>query len=587
MTKIDFTKKPFNLTPDDISWVENIFASMTQEEKLNQVFVDMLWNNPPKEVEALQKGYQLGGFRYNNAGPEKLYEQNATIQRTSKIPALIAANVEAGGNGAVSGGTKLGEGVACAATNDPESAYYMGKYGCREAAAIGCNWTFAPIVDADLNWRNCVIATRAFGNDADKVLEMGLAYMKGAHEEGVACCMKHFPGDGCDERDQHLVTTVNTLSCDEWDATFGKIYKGMIDAGVDSVMIGHIQQPAYSRALRPGIKDEEIMPATVAPELLQGLLREKLGFNGLIITDATHMVGITGKVRRHDSIPAMLMAGCDMILYYRNHDEDIGFLREALEDGRLTQERLDEAVKTVLAFKAHLKLHEKQKNGTLMPPKENLSVIGCPEHKAKSKEIVDKSITLVKNTRNQLPLTPEKHKRVIIYTVETGGLVSKIKDMIFGNKNKKPTDVIAEELKNNGFEPTIYKINYLKYLGKNGINGKKAIAEYSTQEFASMYDAAIIVCNVSSFSSTNERSLHWKIPMGPEIPWYATEMPTVAISVAHPFHLIDLAMVPTYINTYNASEEAMRQTVQKLIGKSEFKGVSPVDAFCGMWDTRL
>ena len=587
MTKIDFTKKPFNLTPDDISWVENIFASMTQEEKLNQVFVDMLWNNPPKEVEALQKGYQLGGFRYNNAGPEKLYEQNATIQRTSKIPALIAANVEAGGNGAVSGGTKLGEGVACAATNDPESAYYMGKYGCREAAAIGCNWTFAPIVDVDLNWRNCVIATRAFGNDADKVLEMGLAYMKGAHEEGVACCMKHFPGDGCDERDQHLVTTVNTLSCDEWDATFGKIYKGMIDAGVDSVMIGHIQQPAYSRALRPGIKDEEIMPATVAPELLQGLLREKLGFNGLIITDATHMVGITGKVRRHDSIPAMLMAGCDMILYYRNHDEDIGFLREALEDGRLTQERLDEAVKTVLAFKAHLKLHEKQKNGTLMPPKENLSVIGCPEHKAKAKEIVDKSITLVKNTRNQLPLTPEKHKRVIIYTVETGGLVSKIKDMIFGNKNKKPTDVIAEELKNNGFEPTIYKINYLKYLGKNGINGKKAIAEYSTQEFASMYDAAIIVCNVSSFSSTNERSLHWKIPMGPEIPWYATEMPTVAISVAHPFHLIDLAMVPTYINTYNASEEAMRQTVQKLIGKSEFKGVSPVDAFCGMWDTRL
>ena len=587
MTKIDFTKKPFNLTPDDISWVENIFASMTQEEKLNQVFVDMLWNNPPKEVEALQKGYQLGGFRYNNAGPEKLYEQNATIQRSSKIPALIAANVEAGGNGAVSGGTKLGEGVACGATNDPESAYYMGKYGCREAAAIGCNWTFAPIVDVDLNWRNCVIATRAFGNDADKVLEMGLAYMKGAHEEGVACCMKHFPGDGCDERDQHLVTTVNTLSCDEWDATFGKIYKGMIDAGVDSVMIGHIQQPAYSRALRPGIKDEEIMPATVAPELLQGLLREKLGFNGLIITDATHMVGITGKVRRHDSIPAMLMAGCDMILYYRNHDEDIGFLREALEDGRLTQERLDEAVKTVLAFKAHLKLHEKQKNGTLMPPKENLSVIGCPEHKAKSKEIVDKSITLVKNTRNQLPLTPEKHKRVIIYTVETGGLVSKIKDMIFGNKNKKPTDVIAEELKNNGFEPTIYKINYLKYLGKNGINGKKAIAEYSTQEFASMYDAAIIVCNVSSFSSTNERSLHWKIPMGPEIPWYATEMPTVAISVAHPFHLIDLAMVPTYINTYNASEEAMRQTVQKLIGKSEFKGVSPVDAFCGMWDTRL
>ena len=584
---MDYTQKPFYLKPEDIAWVEATFASMTQEEKLNQVFMDMLWNNPPKEVEAQQTAYQIGGYRYNNGSAEKLYEQNAAIQRTSKIPALIAANVEAGGNGAVSGGTKLGEGIACGATNDPQSAYYMAKYGCREAAAIGCNWTFAPIVDIDLNWRNCVIATRAFGNNADKVLEMGLAYMKGAHEEGVACCMKHFPGDGCDERDQHLVTTVNDLSCEEWDATFGKVYKGMIDAGVPSVMVGHIQQPAYSRALRPGIKDEEIMPATVAPELLQGLLREKLGFNGLIVTDATHMVGITGKVRRHDSIPAMIMAGCDMILYYRNHDEDVGFLREALEDGRLTQERLDEAVKTVLAFKAYLKLHEKQKSGTIMPPKDGLSIIGCKEHKAKAAEIIDKSITLVKNTRNQLPLTPEKHKRIIIYTVETGGLVSKIKDMLFGNKNRKPTDVLAEELKKNGFEPTVFKLNYLKYLSKNGVNGKKAIAEYSTQEFAAMYDAAIILCNVSSFSTTNERSLHWSIPMGPEIPWYATEMPTIAISVAHPFHLIDLAMVPTYINTYNANEETMRQTVAKLMGKSEFKGVSPVDAFCGMWDTRL
>jgi len=584
---MDYTKKPFYLTNEDLQWVEDTFSAMTQEEKLNQVFVDMLWNEPPKDVEAHQGKYQLGGYRYNNASPDKLWEQNAAIQRSSKIPALIAANVEAGGNGAVSGGTKLGEGIACGATGDAQSAYYMGKYGCREAAAIGCSWTFAPIVDIDLNWRNCVIATRAFGSDADKVLKMGLAYMKGAREEGVACCMKHFPGDGCDERDQHLVTTVNTLSCEEWDATFGKVYQGMIDAGVPSVMIGHIQQPAYSRKLRPGIKDEEIMPATVAPELLQGLLRGKLGFNGLIVTDATHMVGITGKVRRHDAIPAMLMAGCDMILYYRNHDEDVGFLKEALADGRLTQERLDEAVRTVLAFKASRKLHIRQREGRLMPPKEGINVIGCTEHKKKAAEIIDQSITLVKNTRNQLPLTPEKHRRIIIYTVESRGLLTKVKDMIFGNKNKRPSDSLAEELKKQGFEPTVFKLNYLKYLSKNGVNGKKAIAEYSTQEFAQMYDAAIVLCNVSSFSTTNERSLHWSIPMGPEIPWYATEIPTIAISVAHPFHLIDLAMVPTYINTYNASEEAIRQTVAKLMGKSEFKGTSPVDAFCGMWDTRL
>ena len=102
-----------------------------------------------------------------------------------------------------------------------------------------------------------------------------------------------------------------------------------------------------------------------------------------------------------------------------------------------------------------------------------------------------------------------------------------------------------------------------------------------------MYDAAIIMCNVAGFSTTNERSLHWSIPMGPEIPWYATEIPTIAISVAHPFHLIDLAMVPTYINTYNAGGEAIRQTVAKMMGQSDFKGISPVDAFCGRKDTQF
>ena len=584
---MDYTKKPFNLTESDMSWLEQTFSNMTQEEKLNQVFVDMLWNNPPKEVAATQSQYQLGGFRYNNMSPEKLYEQNDTVQKNSKIPALIAANVEAGGNGAVSGGTKLGEAIACAATNDAQSAYYMGKYGCREAAAVGCNWTFAPVVDVDFNWRNCVIPLRAFGNDPEKVLEMSLAYMKGAHEEGVACCMKHFPGDGCDERDQHLVTTVNTLSCEEWDESFGKIYKGMIDAGVPSIMIGHIMQPAYSRALRPGIKDEEIMPATIAPELLQDLLRKKLGFNGLIVTDATHMVGITSKKRRHDFIPEMLMAGCDMILYYRKHDEDINYLKEALQDGRLTQERLDEAVKTVLAFKASMKLHEKQEARTLMPAKEALSVIGCGTHKDKAAEIIDKSITLVKNTRNQLPLTPEKHKRIIIYTVQSGGLTQKIKNIAHGGKGGNVSEMLVEELKKQGFEPTIYKINYLKYLSPHGVNGKKALAEISVHEFAERYDAAIVLCNIGSFSTTNERSLHWTIPMGPEIPWYASEIPTVAISLSHPFHLIDLAMVPTYINTYCPSKEAIRQVVLKLVGKSEFKGISPVDAFCGTWDTRL
>ncbi|MGN1154746.1 MAG: glycoside hydrolase family 3 protein [Agathobacter sp.] len=578
---MDYTKAPFCLSEKDCKWVEDTFAAMTPDEKLNQVFVDMLWNNSPKEVAEAQDKYQLGGFRYNNMTSDKLYQQNKTVQEHSKIPALIAANVEGGGNGAVSGGTKIGDEIALAATKDPKNAYYMGYYGCKEAAAVGCNWTFAPITDIDLNWRNCVIGTRCFGRDVDTVLSYSVEYMKGAHDAGVAACMKHFPGDGCDERDQHLCTTINDLSCEEWDKSFGKVYQAMIDAGVPSVMVGHIALPSYTKKFNPKIADSDIMPATIQPELLQDLLRGQLGFNGLIVTDATHMVGVTSRMRRHDFIPKMLMSGCDMILYYRDHDEDISYLREALEDGRLTQERLDEAVHTILAFKAYLKLHEKQKDGTLMPPETDLAVIGCAEHKQKAAEIIDQSITLVKNTRNQLPITPADHKRVVIYPVEKKSIKDKIK-----RGNKKAADLLADELTAAGFEVTVYKLNPLKYLSPKGVNGKKALAEMSVKQFCEQYDVAIVLCNVGDFSTTNERSLHWQIPMGPEIPWYASEIPTIGVSVAHPFHLMDLPMVPTYINTYNASKEAMHQLVEKITGKSTFKGTSPVDAFCGREDTK-
>lgn len=579
----DLRAKPFLLDDDAVRWVEETFASMSQEEKISQLFVDMLWDETDRQTAALLQKYPSGGLRYNKRKPKELYSQNATAQKASKIPLLIAANVEAGGDGAVKGGTKIGEAIACAATGDEKSAYEMALYGCREAAAVGCCWTFGPIVDIDRNWRNCIIPTRCFGNDPDMVLKMSLAYLKGAREAGVACCMKHFPGDGCDDRDQHIVTTVNDCTCEEWDETYGKVYRGMIEAGVPSVMVGHIQQPAYSRRLRPGIRDEEIMPATVAPELLQGLLREKLGFNGLIITDATHMVGLTGKMRRSEFLPVAVQSGCDMILYYRDHDEDMRFMQEGLENGLLTQQRLDEAVLRILAFKAMCGLHQKQRMDALLPPESGLSVIGCREHRAAAARIIDRSVTLVKNSRAQLPITPQTHQRVLIYSVSSVSLAARI---AFGKKDQAQ-ETLARELKKQGFTVEVYQLNPLKYLTPKGINGKKVLADIPVLEFRAKYDAVFVIANVQSFSTTNERNLHWSIPMGPEIPWYAAEKPTVFISVANPFHLYDVPMIPTYINTYNGSAEAIRQTVKKIIGESPFKGNSPVDAFCGMWDTHL
>ena len=405
---------------------------------------------------------------------------------------------------------------------------------------------------------------------------MSKEYLQGAKDAGLASCMKHFPGDGLDERDQHIVTTNNTMSCKEWDENFGKVYKGMIDAGVEAVMIGHIRLPEYSRKLRPGIKDNEIMPATIAPELLQDLLRQELGFNGLIITDATHMVGLTSAIRREEMIPTALAAGCDMILYYRDKDEDINALKKGLENGTLTYERLDEAVTRVLAFKAMLKLHKKKEGANLVPNKDGLSTIGCNEHLEVARDIADKAITLVKNTKNQLPITPKTHKRIMLYTIDQTGSAAAVSMANEGSLESR----VKSKLESVGFEVDTFN-------PQGGLNGKQLLAMTPIKEFVNKYDAVMLFVNVAGFSQSNVRRITWSMPMGPDIPWYVTELPTVCVSVNNPFHLIDVPMVPTYINAYNGNDVSLDLVIEKIMGKSEFKGVSPVDAFCGAWDTRF
>ena len=203
----------------------------------------------------------------------------------------------------------MGFHIKVGATQDPHWAYELGRVSGVESAAIGCNWAFAPIVDLLRNWRNPIIANRSFGADPDLVLECGKAYLRGMAESGVACAMKHFPGDGIDERDHHLSSAVNSLSTQEWDQTFGRVYAGMIDAGVQSVMVGHIMQPAYQRHFSPDTPDSGLLPGSLCKELVTDLLKGQLGFNGLVVTDASHMVGLTWAMKRYRCGPTAIPPG--------------------------------------------------------------------------------------------------------------------------------------------------------------------------------------------------------------------------------------------------------------------------------------
>ena len=563
----DLKAKPFYLSDEDIQWVKSTRSSMSLEEKIGQLFCLIAYSSDENYLGYLTDGLKIGGIMCRVMSNEEIVKTTNFLKTHAKVPFLIAANLEAGGNGVSISGTKIGCELAIAATGNPERAKDLGDVCGREGSACGVNWSFAPIVDIDRNFRNPITNTRTFGSDPKMVAVCGENYIRACQSHGLAATAKHFPGDGVDERDQHLVTSVNSLSTEEWDATYGAVYKKAIEAGVKTVMVGHIMQPAYSKKLNPSLKDEEILPATLSQEIVTGLLKERLGFNGLVVTDSTTMAGLNCAMERKKLVPLTIAAGCDMFLFTKNLEEDFGYMMQGYREGIITSERLDEAVDTILALKASLGLHKKSETISL----ESIhSIVGAPNHLALAKEVAEESITLVKNTQNVLPINPSSHKRVCFYAIESGE-----GQMGFGVDTRANT-YFMEALRKQGFEVT-------KFVPKPGFEGMMA----SSEEVKKNYDLIIYSANMATKSNQTVVRIEWAQPMGANVPVYMTSVPTIFVSLENPYHLLDVPRVKTYINTYGSTEIIIDALIEKLMGKSPFQGKSPVDAFCGKWDTRL
>lgn len=563
-------KFPFSLSEEQVQWVKNTIEGMSLDEKIGQLFVARNSGDDEAYTIALNEKYHVGGWMGRQMPMKNAVAMTNLAQKTAKIPLLIAANFEAGGDGLIAEGTNAGPNLQIGATQDPA---YAGKqaYVCaREGMAVGANYAFAPVVDINYNFRNPIMGTRLYSEDCNFVAEAGLAYVQEAQKQGMAVSIKHFPGDGVDERDQHLVTTINSLSCEDWDKSYGMVYKKLIDAGALTVMCGHIMQPAYSQKLNPDLKPEEIMPATLAPELLQGLLRGKLNFNGLIITDATTMNGMTIPMSRKKAVPYTIAVGCDMFLFTKNMDEDFEYMKQGYRDGILTEERLEEALIRILGLKAALKLPEAKVDGSIYRDLEEArKIVGCEEHKEIERECSDKAVTLVKNLENLIPIDPVKRRRVLLHglTTEKG---------YFGDGGMDLEGQFKQELEKEGFAVTIYEP------GK-GMEGMVTPCSKTIDN----YDLIIYVADLQTKSNQTTVRIEWKAPMGGDAPSFIQDVPTLFISFANPYHLQDVPRVKTFINAYKWKEANIRAVIDKLLGRSDFRGVSPVDAFCGMWDTRL
>lgn len=547
---MELKKSPFFLTDAQTEWVISTLAGMSTEEKAGQLFCVMGGDFSPDALkEMVQKG-RIGGILFRPVKTcEEVRADYAPLDAVAKVPLLKAANLEEGGSGGMSDGTLFGWPMLSAASNDASIVDKFGKVCAVEGRRAGINWTFSPVCDLDRNYLNPITNVRTFGSDPEKVVRFTESYVSAVQSQGMAACAKHFPGDGVDYRDQHLHPTYNSLPASEWYATYGRVYRNLIAHGLLSVMVGHIAQPNVAKEMDPDLSPEECaMPASLSKTLLTDVLRGDLGFNGLITTDATIMGGYCQAMERRKAIPTSIMAGCDMLVFNTDFEEDYGYVLEALQNGLLTEKRLDEAVTRILALKAKVCFNA--------PCSERI------EAAAWHRECADKAITLVKNNRPEvLPVTPERYPNIRLITLG--------KDEILDGSVKQ---IAKELLEKAGFRVECYEPF------ADDLHGSKALPKDRLTLYIANYEQA---------SNQTVVRINWCPKHALDMPRFVHEETSVFVSLANPYLLQDVPRVKTYINAYTATRTTIELTIDKMMGRSQFQGVSPVDSFCGLPDTRL
>ena len=590
---VDLRAKPYFLNDEDISWVESTIASMTDDEKVGQLFWQLTAGNSEEYLQELMEKYHLGGCRYNGMPGQMVLNQNRILQKYAKIPVFIACNPEQGGNGVCPDGTFVSSQIKIGATGKTEYARAMGQISGAQIKATGCNMAFAPVVDITYNWECEEVLFRAYGNDPKMVAQMGKAYMDGIHETpGVFACAKHFPGNGQDYRDAHISNNVNHFGHDDWMASYGHVYKTLIDGGLDAIMGGHILMPTFMEEINPNITPDTIMPGTLCKEIMTDLLRGELGFNGMVVTDASHMVGMTNRMKRADMLPAAINAGCDMFLFFNDPAEDFEIMRNAYKNGVISEERMVEALTRILGLKAAKGMHKKSVDELCGRDEELAEALQNPEYKKVAPAISKDALTLVKyKDEGVLPLDPNKTKRIMIVHIKgaPNPMMALAAAAMGGGGNKKtPAEKLRDRLIEKGFDAYIYvspleKIQQMIAAGeKPSLNlyfaGKHAISDFTAEN-----DLVISLLDVANGHPSFGLSKG-----GGEIPWYVHELPVVGISVNKPTMLADVPMLRTYINTYDSNDDTMDALVDALVaGPDAFKGTDPIDAYCGMYDTHM
>jgi beta-N-acetylhexosaminidase len=325
------------------------------------------------------------------------------LQGRIEKPFLIMADIETGTAQQISGGTRFPGMMALGAARSPELAYRVGKATALEAREIGINVVLAPVLDVNTNPRNPIVNVRSFGDSPELVAELGAAYIRGCQDAGAVATAKHFPGHGDTDVDSHSALPVIHRGPGSLREIELPPFKAAIDEGVMSVMVGHIALP--------NVTGGKTLPASISEEIITGLLREEMGFRGLVMTDAMIMEGVGKRSEEKKSVIRALQAGADMLLYCHDVPGSIKAVESALGDGELSGDIVEGAIRRVTETRRFVASF----SGTPDSPQ---NMIGCREHKELSKEVAESAATLVRNRNQFFPIANDEKGAFVIYEDE-------------------------------------------------------------------------------------------------------------------------------------------------------------------------
>ena len=524
-----------------------IVKSMTLEEKVGQMFI--------VDAGRYKHKQPTGGvilFQNDIHSIEQIINLTSNIQKNSKIPLFIGIDQEGGNVNRLTIGTTTAGNMALGATASDDFAFDTGKLIGDELSLLGINVNFAPVLDVNNNPSNPIIGTRSFSSNASLVGSLGVGYIKGLKRSGVIAAGKHFPGHGDTNVDSHLGLPTITHKLDRLNDIELKPFKNAIDNGIEMIMTAHITFPTIDSTTIKSKKDGQAItiPATLSHKVITELLREKMGYRGVVITDAFNMKAIADHFYEEEAVIMAINAGVDIILMPINKERAYNRILREVKLGNISEERINESVVRIIELKSKygiLKQNSISSETVKLKVEKAKKVVGGEGHKRIEEVISDNSTTLLINENNVLPFNIKDGDNILLVMPNVRSRDNSLKAI---NKLTADSKVnIDSIIYSSGTELSsiqsgrFNKIDYI-ILGTNNLSNRDQRKDYINQ----------------LISYTNKQNI-----------------PLVLFSIGNPYDIMYLQDTKVYIASYGDFESNINSTFKVILGKISPKGKLPVD----------